>query len=76
MTVKPISLRVFTNIWRETCSTIVIMRPKSDLCAFCQKHYTSGTAMALATLLTIPIQTSVVQLDKEKTMFFIRLKML
>lgn len=48
MVEKPVSLRVFTNIWRQTCSTIVVMRPKSDLCSFCQKHYTSGATMALA----------------------------
>lgn len=48
MVKKPVSLRVFSNIWRDTCSTIVVMRPKSDLCSLCQKHYTSGAAMALA----------------------------
>lgn len=48
MVEKPVSLRVFKNIWRETCSTIVVMRPKSDLCSLCQKHYTSGAAMVLA----------------------------
>lgn len=45
---KPVSLRTFTNIWRQTCPNIVVMKPRSDLCSFCQKHYTSGAFMALA----------------------------
>lgn len=45
---KPVSFRIFSNIWRELCSQIVLMKPRSDLCSFCQKHYTSGGTMALA----------------------------
>lgn len=44
---KPVSSRVFTNIWKQICPEIVVMKPRSDLCAFCQKHFTSGAAMAL-----------------------------
>lgn len=49
ITEKPISKRLFRNIWRETCRDIVIMKPRSDLCATCQQHYTSGAKMAMAT---------------------------
>lgn len=48
MTEKPVSLKMFTNIWRRTCSSIVVMKPRSDLCSFCQRHYTSGKIMASA----------------------------
>lgn len=47
MTEKPVHLRVFTNIWREVCPDIVVMKPRTDLCSLCQKHYTSGAEMAL-----------------------------
>lgn len=47
MTQKPVNLRVFTNIWRYVFPDIVIMKPRSDLCSLCQKHFTSGAAMAL-----------------------------
>lgn len=43
---KPVKLKVFTNIWRSICPDIVVMKPRTDLCALCQKHYTSGAAMA------------------------------
>lgn len=49
VTEKPVSSKVFSNIWRETCRDVVIMRPRSDLCNTCQKHYTSGSQMAQAT---------------------------
>lgn len=45
---KPVSLRLFTNIWRQACSGIVVMKPRSNLCAYCQRHYTSGKIMAMA----------------------------
>lgn len=45
---KPVSLRVFTNISRETCSKFVVMKPKSNLCSFSQEHFSSGVAIVLA----------------------------
>ncbi|KAG8266542.1 hypothetical protein J6590_108221 [Homalodisca vitripennis] len=43
---KPVHQKIFTNIWRDICPDIVVMKPRSDLCAICQKHYTSGAEMA------------------------------
>lgn len=48
MTEKPVSKRVFRNIWLQTSNEIVIMKPRSDLCATCQQHYTSGARRAMA----------------------------
>lgn len=36
---------MFLKIWRTFCSDIVIMKPKSDLCAICQKNYTSHSQL-------------------------------
>lgn len=47
MTEKPVHARVFTNIWREVCPDMVVMKPRTDLCTLCQKHFTSGAEMAL-----------------------------
>lgn len=38
---KPVSIRVFSSIWRQTCGDVVIMKPKYDLCKICQSNYTS-----------------------------------
>ncbi|KAG8324426.1 hypothetical protein J6590_092416 [Homalodisca vitripennis] len=40
---EPVSQCTFSNIWRQTCKDIIILRPRSDLCRKCQRHYTSGT---------------------------------
>lgn len=50
MSEKPVSYRVFFNIWRESCEYIFVMKPRSDICATCQKHYKSGSQIALATV--------------------------
>ncbi|KAG8257716.1 hypothetical protein J6590_042825 [Homalodisca vitripennis] len=47
ITQKPVHSRVFSNIWRDICPDIVVMKPRTDLCAICQKHYSSGAEMAL-----------------------------
>lgn len=41
---KPVSF----SSWREECSQIVLMKPRSDLCSFYQKNFTSGGTMELA----------------------------
>lgn len=32
---------LFYNIWITFCEDVVIMRPRTDLCAFCQRNITS-----------------------------------
>ncbi|XP_049955342.1 unconventional myosin-Va-like [Schistocerca serialis cubense] len=62
MPLKPVSSRVFCNIWKEICPKIVVMKPKSDLCAFCQQHFTSGTAMA-----SVPEETKMETIEKMRS---------
>lgn len=38
----------FFKIFGERYPDIVILRPQSDLCKTCQRHYTSGSKLALA----------------------------
>lgn len=39
----------FLKMWRTFCSDVVVMKPKSDLCAICQKNYTSHSKLSGAT---------------------------
>lgn len=34
---RPLGLSSFKNVWNQFCSDVVIMRPRTDLCAICQK---------------------------------------
>ena len=45
----PVSLPSFQKIWMRVCPEIVIMKPMTDLCALCQKHYTSHPEKAVLT---------------------------
>lgn len=54
---KPVSFRMFSNIWREECSQIVLMKPRSDLCSFYQKNFTSGSTMELTAIEEENIET-------------------
>lgn len=40
------SLELFRRIWRTCCPDIVILLPRSDLCAFCHKYFTSQSELA------------------------------
>lgn len=59
---KPVSCRLFRNIWRQLCPEVVVMKPRSDLCATCQKHFTSGAAMAL-----LPEETKLQTIEKMRS---------
>lgn len=43
--IKPVSDKIFRNIWKECCPEIVIIRPKSDLCKTCHSYYTTGSKL-------------------------------
>lgn len=49
MPAKPVSTKVFTNIWRHCCPEIVVMKPRSELCALCKKvlHIWSQTGISI-----------------------------
>lgn len=38
-----VNIVTFWKLWKKLCPEIVVMKPKSDLCKFCQKHFTSNT---------------------------------
>lgn len=59
---KPARSRVFTNIWRDVCREIVVMKPRTDLCSTCQKHFTSGAEMAL-----VPEEEKLQTIEQMKT---------
>lgn len=43
--IPTVSLVTFQRLWRNHCSDIIVMKPKSDICKFCQVNFTSYSRM-------------------------------